>query len=437
MELGLLALALTYLVHSAIWAGAVALLVRTTRLAAAAQHSLWKAALLGPILSASLAAAAPSGFEPLLAELSPARTFVLPLSTGDLRSLLESGSDARADRHVAVATTVAKGAALVVSGALALGLCRFVGAALLLASALRGRKRVLDTEVLARFEAVRARTRVRRVVLTESACARSPLVIGTAEVCVPRQLLGELTPTEVASVFAHELAHIERRDGLWFPLVGVAQSVLWFHPLNHWLASRVRQSAELACDDRAVELTRDALSLARALVHAASLAASGQRALLTPGMANSAGTLVARVKRLTRIDACQNAHGGRDQPLAFAALTALGASLALVNLSIEHPGQWTADAARVASVRSFSTPATPSTPGAGAPEYAEEMARLADRESQLVLELERNQSNHSARQTESTASVRILELSQELRHVRAEQAWREQRFIDQSSLTKP
>ena len=50
-------------------------------------------------------------------------------------------------------------------------------------------------------------------------------------------------------VFAHELAHITRRDWLWQVLAELSCAVYWFHPLSWLAAARLRRESECACDD--------------------------------------------------------------------------------------------------------------------------------------------------------------------------------------------
>jgi len=55
-------------------------------------------------------------------------------------------------------------------------------------------------------------------------------------------------------VLAHEIAHICRNDFLAWVCAQVGLVLHIYHPLVHWLASRLRLEQELAADAAAVEL---------------------------------------------------------------------------------------------------------------------------------------------------------------------------------------
>ena len=103
-------------------------------------------------------------------------------------------------------------------------------------------------------------------------------------------------------------------------------------------------------------------------------------------------------------------------------LLLVGAALATLSVhvttaSLEHPS------ARVSS---------PLSVGTGATDLAEQNARmleLAAREQQLSQALLGAEQTLEARRERSLSAVRVLELEQELRHVRAMQAWLEERLV--------
>ena len=72
------------------------------------------------------------------------------------------------------------------------------------------------------------------------------------------------------AVIAHELAHVDRRDGLatFFAQINVA--LFWFNPIA-WIAKlKVSRLAELACDQHAVLETGDRLGYAKQLIEIAA-----------------------------------------------------------------------------------------------------------------------------------------------------------------------
>jgi TonB family protein len=88
-------------------------------------------------------------------------------------------------------------------------------------------------------------------------------------VLLPRGLELALTRAELESVLLHEVVHLRRRDNLWALLQAVVVSMLWFNPIA-WLISRsISIATEMACDERVVEITRDAETYATMVVKCA------------------------------------------------------------------------------------------------------------------------------------------------------------------------
>jgi len=379
----------TYAAHALMWWAAVLVARRLGVRSPAARHLLWRMALLGPIVTAPIAAFAP---------WSLLERPVAPLSVA-----LPSPPGVEVDAGVFPWTT---GLALGLGLAVGAGGLRFAFAWVRLHRRLRHRTPVRDVRLLAPLERVRAGAGLPPVRLTESDEVESPLVLGTRELCVPRSRLQGFGEAELAAVLAHELAHLERGDGVWFPLVGLLQSALWMQPLNHWLAARFRETAELACDDRAVALSGEPTGLARALVHLAEGALGAEQSRLAPAMASTSGGLRSRVERLLMPAAIP--------PLPGADGT--GRSALIASLVV-------ATAALVFSVR-VAPSASPRQREKIAPS-SERLVELVERDRELQGQLARAGAWTDAHAGDQAFVAWKDAVEQELRHVRAEATWTE------------
>ncbi|MFN0055463.1 MAG: M56 family metallopeptidase [Planctomycetales bacterium] len=108
-------------------------------------------------------------------------------------------------------------------------------------------------------------------------------------IVLPSRAEVDLTPDELRSLLAHELAHLVRGDNWWLLASRLICSCCGFQPLNHLARREWQRSAEYQCDAWAVNRTGSRLALARCLTEvagwrwqrpecAASLAATGRRA---------------------------------------------------------------------------------------------------------------------------------------------------------------
>ncbi|QEH35428.1 Regulatory protein BlaR1 [Aquisphaera giovannonii] len=73
----------------------------------------------------------------------------------------------------------------------------------------------------------------------------------------PAILIPEGDDAGLRETFAHELAHLSRRDGLWNLLRRVAVAAGWVQPLLWMLSRRIEAAAEEVCDDVVVHLGAD------------------------------------------------------------------------------------------------------------------------------------------------------------------------------------
>ena len=73
-----------------------------------------------------------------------------------------------------------------------------------------------------------------------------PTVVGLFKpiILLPITLKSGLTPQQIDSILAHELAHLARYDHVVNILQRVIEALLFFHPAVWWLSQRIRQERE-------------------------------------------------------------------------------------------------------------------------------------------------------------------------------------------------
>lgn len=171
--------------------------------------------------------------------------------------------------------------------------------------------------------ALRRRARVYEPVrLTVSEGTGVPITIGLVrrEICLPRRALDAFTRAELRAVLAHELAHTQRRDTLWFVAYALVVRAFPFLPLARRVRRELLATAELDCDDLAVSWTGTGLELASSLTEIARWLVAGGERLPVPTMARESSRLGQRVLRLL-----EEPRRERRPRRALARLCALGA----------------------------------------------------------------------------------------------------------------
>lgn len=350
---------LTYLVHSTLLFGSVWLLKRYVVRRESLRETLWKTALVGGLVTATVAMVAPrpGGFRVELAALSSSAQVGTParqapgtpsdrVSEGALDGLSESEMDGALEEGPAgrgmpaiearLGEETAPGlesgsrpvsgpddgagpvdAPAAVGGGLT-GLVPWVVALwLLVALALLARVVYRHTrlrlllrdreQVPGTVEAASVLTELRRsagvwtpVRLTSTPSVATPLALGRVEICLPARFLDELDPAEQRAALAHELAHLTRLDPIWQVVGSVIGAVFFFQPLNHVARREIRAAAEYMADGWAVRHTGAQVELARCLASVAGwVAPSAEPALAgTVAMAEGGSPLLVRVQRL-------------------------------------------------------------------------------------------------------------------------------------------
>ncbi|MFN0054701.1 MAG: M56 family metallopeptidase [Planctomycetales bacterium] len=100
-----------------------------------------------------------------------------------------------------------------------------------------------------------------------------PTVMGVLKpmILLPVSLASGLSPEQIESVLAHELAHLRRYDHLANLVQRVIESWLFFHPAVWWASHRAREEREHCCDDLVVACGARPLDYAKSLLIVAEL----------------------------------------------------------------------------------------------------------------------------------------------------------------------
>jgi beta-lactamase regulating signal transducer with metallopeptidase domain len=200
---------------------------------------------------------------------------------------------------------------------------------------LRKRERILEGPLLETLEELRERAGLRRRVrLSVSKRVSTALAFGLVrtEICLPRRVATDLSPAELRSMMAHELAHGLRGDPRWLALLHLIESVLFFQPLNRLARRKVQETAELICDDLALRWGGERLALASCLTEVAQwLLRRPAAGLPVAGMAPSRSSLGRRIERLLDERVCPTPERRHRWFVAVA-------SIAPVLLALSLPG---------------------------------------------------------------------------------------------------
>ena len=145
-------------------------------------------------------------------------------------------------------------------------------------------------------------------------------------VLLPAALLTRMPVELLEALLAHELAHIRRHDYLVNVLQGVAEALLFYHPVTWWLSRRIRIEREQIADRLAADVTGQPRRLAQALSALADLHPHQYHpAPLHLAQAAHGGQLMSRIQQL--VQPGHRAAGGR---IAFPLVGLAAACVALV-----------------------------------------------------------------------------------------------------------
>ena len=290
---------MTYLVHSSILIALVALITRFIKNEwLAFEENLWRVALLGGLVTASLQVGSPVeplgdawaiGSAPAEAELLPTALEVAPA----ISSTLQASSPSLPSLPSTLMVVWMVGGLLLTLG-LGLGYLQ-------LERRLRGRRLIDRGPLNDLLEELLDKTDSRLpVALSTSSRIEVPLAKGWCwrEICLPERVEAELSRDQQETILAHELAHLRRHDPRWLTLFRLIETVFFFQPLNRFARRRVQELAEYQCDDWAVERTGRPATMARCLANVAEWSIHPDQGLPAPALTSRGRGLKRRVRRL-------------------------------------------------------------------------------------------------------------------------------------------
>ncbi|HAS40519.1 MAG TPA: hypothetical protein DCS93_08570 [Microscillaceae bacterium] len=176
---------------------------------------------------------------------------------------------------------------------------RFLGGYALLQRMRHHRVAAVNREWQLKILEIADHLKIKKIVrLLESANAKTPMVIGYLKpvILLPLGTISGLGSKQVESILAHEMAHIARNDYLVNILQSVVEIFLFFNPAMWWISGRVREEREHCCDDIALQLTNDHLTLVKTLATLEEMRIASPPAAVA--FAGKKGGLVGRIRRI-------------------------------------------------------------------------------------------------------------------------------------------
>ena len=188
----------------------------------------------------------------------------------------------------------------------------------------------------------------RAVGVLQSALVRTPVVLGWFRplILLPACVVTGLSPDQLESILAHELAHIRRHDYLVNLLQTLVETLFFYHPAVWWLSRQIRNERENCCDDVAMGIAASRADYGRALLAIEELRAASP----SLSLAASGGSLLARIRRIAGCEPTPRIIGGSSilgvilVSLAIAVAATWGASPAAEKQGANDSSEKTVDA---------------------------------------------------------------------------------------------
>jgi bla regulator protein BlaR1 len=143
----------------------------------------------------------------------------------------------------------------------------------------------------------------RRIRVLVSECIDTPTLIGWLKpvILLPAAVALGFPRQQIELILAHELGHLRRYDHLINLAQALLETLLFYHPVVHWISGEIRNEREICCDALVLRVTAgEPREYARTL---AALEELRQRPSAQLALAASGGVLLDRVRRIVGMPA--------------------------------------------------------------------------------------------------------------------------------------
>ena len=299
---------LTYAIHSTILLAVAAVIAWRFSDQHAWLDAIWKAALIGPLVTASLnldgipiggrwemqSVMTVTGKPSVVEEPAPETAKQPAMRVERATSTLPAE---RSVNEQPTWSSIAVMAWLLIAAA---GLGRYAVRLIRFYRTVGAGRSVTAPDLLHTLDVLTESTRQRRIKLTTSDVSAVPLALAGRHIVLPERFLEDLDADEQRAAVAHEMAHVIRRDPAWRIVAAMVEHAFFFQPLNRLARRRIAESAEFLCDQWAVQQTGAPVALAKCLSSVASWASptNDEWAVGVNAMARSDSAMVRRVTQI-------------------------------------------------------------------------------------------------------------------------------------------
>jgi len=215
----------------------------------------------------------------------------------------------------------------------------------------RAAKPLPDRALLADLALLSQRAGVRPPQLFTLPDLATPVALDRARIVLPDWAPATLDRAQLNAMLAHELGHVVRGDPWRKQAIALWRALAWFLPFAGTAQRRLDELAELACDAFAAQHTGDRHSLAECLVACGERHAQPSVLPFAPAMAARPSALIDRVERLLEGGDMQiYRHALRLRAIAAGVLATAAVCLPAVGIDAAHAASGLAPVAAATTV---------------------------------------------------------------------------------------